>query len=228
MEMSIPNILYKDKHILLCEKPAGMPSQPGLAGNKDLLTTLNEQYPSAKLIHRLDTPTGGVMVYGLSQVATAKMGMMIQDHQLFCKEYFAIVEKTPENTEGELFDYLFHDKRQNKSFVAEDARKGAKPAKLYYRTTAVHPNGTALLSVKLQTGRTHQIRVQFASRGMPLVGDGKYGSRVKAPNIGLWAYRLSFPHPITGKPLSATSIPEIQSAPWSDYSDILKQYQFET
>ena len=86
---------------------------------------------------------------------------------------------------------------------------------LDYRILSTHPDGHTLVLVRLHTGRTHQIRVQLASRGLPLVGDGKYGSREKAPYIGLWAFKLTFPHPMTGKELTATALPDTETLPWS-------------
>ena len=116
-------------------------------------------------------------------------------------------------------DFLFHDKQKNKAFVTDGKRKGSKEAVMDYRVLASLPDGHTLVLVRLHTGRTHQIRVQFASRGLPLVGDGKYGSREKAPFIGLWAYRLTFPHPITGKEISASVCPAPEMMPWKLFSD---------
>lgn len=208
-------ILYKDRDLIVCKKPAGVPSQPDLSGAEDLLTALSKDYKSVRLVHRLDTPTGGVMVFGLSQKATAGLCALVQDHELFCKEYLAVLPKSPESDEGTFRDLLFHDKRTNKSFVVDKARKGSKEAVLEYRVIARNEDGHALALVRLHTGRTHQIRVQFASRGLPLVGDGKYGSREKCPFIGLWAYRLAFPHPINGKEIVASSEPDTALAPWN-------------
>ena len=111
-------------------------------------------------------------------------------------------------------DFLYHDKKLNKSFVTDGKRKGSKEAILSYRALAADEQGHALVSVRLYTGRTHQIRVQFASRGCPLVGDGKYGNREKCPYIGLWAHRLTFSHPITGKPISVETFPGTNIYPW--------------
>lgn len=214
-------ILYKDRDLLICKKPAGMPSQPDLSGQEDLLTELSKTYKSVRLVHRLDTPTGGVMVFGLSQKATAKLCSMVQDHALFCKEYLTVLPKSPENDDGRLCDYLYHDKRTNKSFVVEKARKGSKEAVLEYRVLEKKDDGRTLVLVRLHTGRTHQVRVQFASRGLPLAGDGKYGSREKCPFIGLWACRLNFPHPITGKEVSVSAKPDGTLAPWDSF-----EYEF--
>ena len=214
-------ILYKDKDLLICKKPAGVASQPDATGQSDLLTALSEKYKNVSLIHRLDLPTGGVMVYGLSKKATAGLCALVQDHARFCKEYLAVLPKVPEAESGVLRDYLYHDKRVNKAFVTDGARKDSREASLEYRVLAVDGEGRALVLVRLHTGRTHQIRVQFASRGLPLVGDGKYGSREKCAFIGLWAYRLTFPHPVAKNTVSAAALPPQSDAPWSSFGEVL-------
>ena len=208
-------ILYHDRDLLLCSKPAGMPSQPDPSGQRDLLTLLQSEYSTAHLVHRLDTPTGGVMVFGLTPKASARLCELVQDHANFQKEYFVALSSPPHEEAGALQDFLYHDKRINKSFVTEGKRKGSKEASLSYRQVAVDEQGHTLVRVSLHTGRTHQIRVQFASRALPLVGDGKYGNREKCPHIGLWACKLTFPHPITGKIISAEVFPDADVAPWT-------------
>jgi 23S rRNA pseudouridine1911/1915/1917 synthase len=215
-------ILYKDKDLLICKKPAGVASQPDATGQSDLLTALSQKYKNVSLIHRLDLPTGGVMVFGLSKKATAGLCALVQDHARFCKEYLAVLPKAPEAESGVLRDYLYHDKRVNKAFVTDGARKDSREASLEYRVLAVDGEGRALVLVRLHTGRTHQVRVQFASRGMPLLGDGKYGSREKCPYIALWAYRLVFPHPVNGKEVAAEALPTLDSAPWGEFAEFLK------
>lgn len=209
------SILYQDRDLLLLRKPAGVPSQPDPSGQPDLLSALQATQPTASLIHRLDIPTGGVMVFGLTPKATAKLCALVQDHAAFRKEYLAVLSAPPAEAEGRLTDHLFHDKQKNKAFVTDGGRKGSKEAVLDYRVLSTLPDGHTIVLVRLHTGRTHQIRVQLASRGLPLVGDGKYGSREKAPFIGLWAFRLSFLHPVTGKPISIEALPAPDVFPWS-------------
>ena len=216
-------ILYEERDLLVCKKPAGVPSQPDPTGQADLLTALSEKYKNVNLVHRLDTPTGGVMVFALTQKAAAGLSALVQDHARFKKEYLAVISKPPQEAEGEMRDYLFHDKRANKSFPVEKARKGSKEAILEYRVLATLENGYTLVLVRLHTGRTHQIRVQFASRGLPLVGDGKYGSREKCPYIGLWAYRLEFPHPTKRNTVCAEAKPDISAMPWSVFANVLAE-----
>lgn len=220
-------ILYADRDLLVVEKPAGMPAQPDPSGQTSLLDLLQADYPSAHLIHRLDTPTGGVMVFGVTPQATAKLASLVQDHEAFCKEYLAVLPSPPSETEGMLEDLLYHDKRQNKAFVVDSSRKGAKRATLSYRTLCITENGHTLVLVCLHTGRTHQIRIQFASRGLPLCGDGKYGSREKCPYIGLWAHRLTFSHPVTEKAVSAVSLPNGDSMPWAYFKEYLSDEKTE-
>ncbi len=220
------SVLYADRDLVLACKPAGVPAQPDLSGQVDLLTALQSLYPTARLIHRLDTPTGGVMVFGLTSQATARLSSLVQDHNVFCKEYLAVTSAPPPVAEGELHDLLYHDKRQNKAFVVDSTRKGAKEAILRYRTVATHDDGHTLLLIRLCTGRTHQIRIQFASRGFSLYGDGKYGSREKCPFIGLWAYRLTFPHPVNRQTVSAMALPNIDDVPWSYFKNQLSQNIF--
>ena len=210
-------ILYKDAYLLLCQKPQGMPSQPDPSGQLDLLTALQQQFPKAALVHRLDTPTGGVMLYSLSEQATGKLSALVQDHNLFTKEYLCVTAQPLNEPSGEMIDLLFHDKRKNKAFVVDKKRGGSKEAKLSYQTLAVNEQGNALVKVRLYTGRTHQIRVQFASRGIPLLGDGKYGSRVKMPYIALWSYRAAFTHPITKKRIEVSCMPNQDALPWSQF-----------
>ncbi len=210
-------ILYKDPYLLLVQKDAGMPSQPDPSGREDLLTLLQKEYPYVGLVHRLDAPTGGVMVYALREDVTAKLSALVQDHAAFVKQYLAVTACAPDEKSGEISDLLYHDKKKNKAYVVEKKRGGSKEARLWYQTLSVADNGYALHRIRLYTGRTHQIRVQFASRKMPLVGDGKYGSREKAPYIALWSHKLSFPHPITKKLVEVSCFPPKGLQPWNAF-----------
>ena len=198
-------ILYLDNAILVCVKPAGILSQGAPEGGTDLPVLLSRQcggqvYP----IHRLDRGVGGVMVYARTKPAAGALSRAVQLGALK-KEYLCIVSGGPEAAEGIYRDLLFHDSTRNKTFVVQRLRKGVKEASLSYRV--LDTSGTrSLVRIQLHTGRTHQIRVQFASRGMPLLGDRKYGGE-PAEQIALWSCHLSFPHPDTGAALSFQQSP---------------------
>lgn len=208
-----PRFLYEDAELLCVCKPAGMPAQPDPSGQEDLVSRLSRRTP-VWLVHRLDTPTGGVMVFAKTRRAAAALSHLIADHAVFIKEYLCVLPRAPGAPEGQLFDWLYHDVRQNRTYPVKPpaegtpARRGIKDARLSYRTQAISSDGTALVLVRLHTGRTHQIRAQFAARGVPLLGDGKYGSRTKLPTLALWSYRMTFPHPVTGEQVSICCPPE--------------------
>ena len=175
-------ILYSDKELVVCIKPVGLDSETELP--KALKEQLGgEIFP----LHRLDKNVGGVMVYTRTKVAAATLSKAIQNGEMV-KEYVAKVHGTPPQ-EGVLTDLLFKDSRKNKVFVVKKARAGVKEAKLQYRHL-----GEGLVHVRLFTGRSHQIRVQFSSRGFPLVGDHKYGSRAEETAPMLFSCRITFPH----------------------------------
>lgn len=214
-QLSDIKILYEDRSLIVCVKPCGLASQKDLSGNQDLLTLLNEKYKDVYLVHRLDTATGGVMVYARGKASAAKLSEAVQNHEEFEKTYLVVLDKAPEQFEGELIDFLFHDKRQNKSFVVKSDRKGSKEAKLKYKVLQVNESGNALVLVRLFTGRSHQIRVQFASRKTPVYGDGKYGSRCKMKGFALWSYKLAFTHPFTKERIECECYPEHDTTPWN-------------
>lgn len=193
-------ILFEDKSIIVCIKPRGVISQSDAGGKESMISQLEELcgcqiYP----LHRLDKDVGGVMVYAKTKNAAAKLSGDIANHK-FIKEYIALVNGKPQSNEGEMRDLLFKDSRKNKSYVVKRERKGVKEALLKYKILESESNFSLVL-VKLHTGRTHQIRVQFASRKMPLAGDRKYGANDEFKSIGLWSYRISFNHPISNEKL---------------------------
>ena len=216
----MPKILYEDAHLLLLEKPMGVPSQDG---EGDCVPhRLADQGFAVKVVHRLDKPTGGVMVYARTDTAAAKLSAIVGQHEIFVKEYLAVVQGCPAEREGTLTDLLYHDVRKNKSYAVDRMRKGVREAKLDYAVleTIDTEEGTfSLVRVRLHTGRTHQIRVQFASRKMPLYGDSRYGG-VKGSALGLWSHRLTLPHPMTGKTISAQSDPNWDIAPWCYFKQV--------
>lgn len=216
----MPTILYEDPHLLLIEKPVGIPSQEA---DGDCLPhrLMDRGYP-VKVVHRLDKPTGGVMVYARTDKAAAKLSALVGQHDHFQKEYLAVVQGVPAETEGSYTDLLYHDIRKNKSYVVDRQRKGVREAKLDFvvlETINTDEGIFSLIRVRLHTGRTHQIRVQFASRKMPLYGDSRYGG-VKGVHLGLWSHRLTLAHPITGAPISAQSDPDWDSTPWCYFQQL--------
>ncbi len=200
-------IIYKDKDIIACEKPYGVSSQASEGENMlDLIAS--EIGITPFVVHRLDVTTTGLMVYALNERSASILCEQVTSRS-FEKEYIAIVHgHTPEC--GEMVDFLYHDRLKNKSFVVKTKRQGAKEAKLEFRTLA-HANfegeDLSLVKIKLLTGRTHQIRVQFSSRGFCLWGDGKYGAKDN-DRIALYSHSIAFSHPKTGKRLFFSSFPE--------------------
>ena len=219
-------ILYEDKYLIVCEKPVGVESQRSSAGKEDMLTLLSlyrqergeDSYIG--LVHRLDVATGGAMIYSKREDMTGKLSALVQSSD-YKKVYLAVVHGEPAECEGEMRDLLYHDKKKNKSYVCDKKRQGVKEAVANYRLleTVERENGEkmSLVEVELITGRTHQIRVQFASRKMPLVGDGKYGSRDNKASCALWSHRVEFMHPITKKGIACKCFPE-DNYPWSVFS----------
>ena len=186
-------ILEQNAAYVVCIKPAGIPSQgEGLDAMPVRLAAEvgGEIYP----VHRLDQAVGGVMVYARTKQAAAALSRAIQEGRME-KDYLAVLTKPMAEASGTLRDLLYHDRVKNKTYVVKRKRNGVKEAVLDYETLASGAEGT-LVRVHLHTGRTHQIRVQFASRGCPLAGDGKYGGKGSAPL--LWSYRLAFPNPRDG------------------------------
>ena len=173
-------ILYSDKEIVVCVKPVGLDSEHDVPAQLG-----GEIFP----IHRLDKNVGGVMVFARTKGAAAVLSKAVQEGTMV-KEYVALVHGTPPET-GDWEDLLFKDSSKNKVFVVKKERKGVKKARLEFaRLTA---GETSLVRIRLHTGRSHQIRVQFSSRGFPLVGDHKYGARDDSPAPMLFSCRITFP-----------------------------------
>ena len=174
-------ILYSDPEIVVCVKPVGMDSEhevPQALGG--------EIYP----IHRLDKNVGGVMVYAKKKTSAAALSKAVQEGTMV-KEYMAMVHGAPPE-EGDWEDLLWKDSAKNKVFVVKRERRGVKKARLEYKRLT--EGDTSLVRNRLHTGRSHQIRVQFSSRGFPLVGDHKYGSRDEKTEPMLFSCCLTFPH----------------------------------
>lgn len=183
-------VFYEDEQLLVCHKPAGVLSAKDASGKPAMSDLLAPRtvYP----VHRLDREVSGLMVFAKTPEAAAFLSARMQDG--FSKEYLAVCETAPQENEAELTDLLFHDRAKNKTYVVKRKRSGVKEAKLSYRVETRAEDGRTLLRIRLYTGRTHQIRVQLASRGCPLCGDKKYGAK-SGGALALCSWRLSFPHP---------------------------------
>ncbi len=205
------NILYHDEHIVVAVKPAGLLSESGKGGSfpsslSEELQALTGKVHTLYTVHRLDRETEGIMVYALSSASAAKLSADITDGK-WEKIYLARICGLLAKSEGKLCDLLYYDRVRSKSYVVKNKRKGVKEAILSYKVLSSDDN-TSLVRVSLETGRTHQIRVQFASRGLPLCGDRRYGAPAESGNtLSLCACKLSFLHPKTGEALSFEILP---------------------
>jgi len=197
-------ILHEDNQIIVLVKPVGISSeeaQDGMSVPALLRAHWGNEKAYVGVVHRLDTGVGGVMLYAKTPFAAVELSKQVQDRTMI-KEYRCLCAGIPEPVQGEMRDFLFKDSKKGKVFPVKGARKGAKEAILEYsveQTGTLHDaenTPVALCRALLHTGRTHQVRVQFASRKHPLLGDGKYGSRVKG-NIHLQCARIAFAHPKT-------------------------------
>lgn len=194
-------LYYKDEYIIVCEKDSGLLSE---GEGKDCMPYLLAQELIEKgersdifTVHRLDRETSGIMVYARTKESAAALSKAITEEK-FEKEYIADIHGTPESSSGRMEDLLFYDRTKNRSYTVKRMRKGVKDAALEYRVLSSE-NGISRVRVKLLTGRTHQIRVQFASRKMSLVGDRRYGAPDTKRPLALRACMLSFPHPKTNE-----------------------------
>ena len=188
-------VLYADDVLAVCLKPAGVLSED--KGAQCVPALLRGQLQKdVQCVHRLDRAVGGVMVVSTDAAWTGRLTQSLRESGE--KTYLAVVSGDPGDS-GTLRDWLYHDVKSNKTFVVQRQRRGVREASLAYETVARavwREQTLSLVRVRLHTGRTHQIRVQFASRGMPLVGDRRYGSRIEA-DVALWSSSLTFLHPAT-------------------------------
>lgn len=186
------DILYEDREILVCVKPARVLSTDEPGGLPDLVRqALGDPDADVRTVHRLDRVVSGLMVLARNPASASELSRQIREGA-FRKEYLAVVHGIPEEPQGSLRDLLGRDKARRMTYVAEKPGKGIQEAVLDYRLVGAGA-GLSKVQIQLHTGRTHQIRVQFASRGFPLVGDHKYGSRARENNIHLFSAGLTFP-----------------------------------
>ena len=205
-------ILYQDKRILVAIKPSGVLSTDEEGGMPQLLReVLGDSNACVRTVHRLDAAVSGVMVFARSAKASSLLSQQIRERQ-FEKEYLAVVHGQPP-AEGELADLLARDKQRRITYVTDTPSKEAQEARLSYRVVAQR-DGFSLVQIRLHTGRTHQIRVQFSSRGWPLLGDRKYGIDTAEHPIALWSHCVAFTHPETEKSMEFRQNPP-DTYPWN-------------
>lgn len=211
-------ILFEDNHIIVVEKKPNIPSQADKTEDEDMLTIV-KQYIKEKynkpgnvylgLVHRLDRPVGGVMIFAKTSKAAARLSEQVRS-KVFKKKYLAVVDGKIEKQVGTLENYLYKDERLNMSRVVSKDKKNAKLAKLDYKVLKYNEiKNLSLLEINLHTGRHHQIRVQLSNFGHSIFGDQKYGNRGQGKQIALWAYELTIEHPITKEKITFKDLPEV-------------------
>lgn len=195
------DFVYLDDSIAVCIKPSGVRSTDEPGGMPELVRqALGDPKADARTVHRLDQVVSGLMVLARNEAAASELSRQIRDGE-FQKEYLAVVHGEPGEPSGELRDLLYRDKARRMTMVATELGKGVQEAILRYRVLS-KAEGMSKVQIELLTGRTHQIRVQFASRNMPLVGERKYSTLEDPCPIALWSHRLGFKHPVTGEKIT--------------------------
>lgn len=206
-------ILYRDKDIVVCIKPPRVLSTDEPGGMPELVRqALGNPEADVRTVHRLDRVVSGLMVLARNPQAASELSRQIREGE-FDKEYLAVVHGKPETECGTYVDLLLRDKRERKTYVVKERSKGVQEAVLEYRTLG-YSEGMSKVSIHLITGRTHQIRAQFSSRDLPLVGDRKYSLLEDDCEIALWSNRLMFRHPTTGETVEFSAQPP-QMYPWN-------------
>lgn len=209
-------IVYSDKRILVAVKPAGVLSTDEPGGMPELLRQhLGDEKACVRTVHRLDQTVSGLMVFARSREASRILSRQMEGRE-FHKEYLAVIHGSPQEKKGSFRDLLTRDKGRKMTLVTSEPGKDAREAVLDYEVLD-RKDGLCLVRVILHTGRTHQIRVQFSSRGLPLVGDRKYGVEDGAEGIALWSHRLRFTHPETGETMDFVKNPPA-TAPWNKFT----------
>ena len=214
-------LLYTDQDLVVCIKPPRVLSTDEPGGLPELVRqALGDPHADVRTVHRLDRVVSGVMVLARNGESASGLSRQIREGT-FGKEYLAVVHGVPQEKSGELWDLLGRDKARRMTYVADAPGKGIQQARLSYRVEAVREN-LSLVRIRLHTGRTHQIRVQFASRGLPLVGERKYAVLEDPCEIALWSCRLSFAHPATGEPMDFSLEPPLVY-PWTELLQVDRQ-----
>ena len=207
-------LIYQDADIVVCIKPARVLSTDEPGGVPDLVReALGDPKADVRTVHRLDRVVSGLMVLARNAKAASELSRQIRENE-FEKEYMAVLHGCPVEEQGTLRDLLGRDKARKMTYVASEPAKGVQEAVLHYQLQNT-ANGFSKVRIQLETGRTHQIRVQFSSRGLPLVGERKYSELNDPCEIALWSYRLAFTHPKTGKRMEFTHEPPVDY-PWTE------------
>jgi len=206
-------LIYQDRDIIVCVKPPRVLSTDEPGGVPELVRlALGDPQANVRTVHRLDRVVSGLMVLARSNKSASELSRQIREGE-FQKEYVAVIHGTPEAETGTYRDLLLRNKPERKTYVVQETGKDVQEAILHYRTLA-SKDGLSRVRIRLETGRTHQIRAQFSSRGLPLVGDRKYSILEDDCEIALWSYRLAFFHPYTKKPMEFILEPP-KDYPWT-------------
>ncbi len=208
-------LIYQDSSLCVAIKPAGVLSTDEPGGMPELVReALGDRDACVRTVHRLDRVVSGLMVLARTPEAASELSRQIRE-QCFQKSYLAVLHGTPERDRGTLTDLLLRDKRERKTYVVTEPGKCVQEAILDYHVLG-RSEAMTLVQIQLKTGRTHQIRAQFSSRNLPLVGDRKYSTLEDGCNIALWSYQLSFSHPDSGEPMMFTCPPP-ELFPWREF-----------
>ena len=208
------DFVYADDDILVCLKPARVLSTDEPGGLPDLCReALGEPKADVRTVHRLDRVVSGLMVLARNAKAASELSRQIREDE-FEKEYLAVIHGCPEAESGTLRDLLGRDKARKMTYIADAPAKGVQEAVLDY-SVLNSTNAMTRVRIRLLTGRTHQIRVQFSGRGMPLVGERKYSELNDPCEIALWSYRIAFTHPKTGERMEFIHEPP-EVYPWTE------------
>lgn len=206
-------LLYVDEAIVVCIKPARVLSTDEPGGLPELVRqALGNPKADVRTVHRLDRVVSGVMVLARNAVAASELSRQVRENE-FQKEYLAVFHGVPEAQEGTLTDLMYRDKARRMTMVATEPGKDVQEAVLDFRLLGIG-EGLSKVAVRLHTGRTHQIRVQFASRGLPLVGERKYSTLGDSCEIALWSHKIGFTHPVTGGKMVFSKEPP-EAYPWT-------------
>ncbi len=227
MEKENLTILYEDNHLLVVLKEQNIPTQADKSGDDDLLSKVKRYVKNTYdkpgeafvgLVHRLDRPTGGVMVFAKTSKCASRLAEQLKDGS-FQKKYLAVVVGTPKNRQGRLVNYLLKDEKNNIVKAVPALIEGAKKAELDYKVVE-STSQVSLVDIKLLTGRSHQARVQMQQIGTPIFGDVRYGgdTLAKGHNLALWAYELRFYHPTTKMPMVFVAEPPTEKIPWKFFN----------